>query len=350
MDHEDITNDNNTNDSNTNDNNANDSTSYYAPIEFVANASDEGRGLRDVLRKRIGISRRLMVRLKTSEEGLSVNGQKVWSNHKISEGDVISLRMETEISETILPQPMELDIVFEDDHLLVLNKPAGIIVHPTTGHYLNTLANGVMHYWQERGERIRFRPVHRLDENTSGLVIIAKHPLAQQQLSAQMMEGTVSKQYRTFVYGRPPELEGEINAPIGRHTEDPHRRVVREDGAPSQTFYEVTASYIGQASAVNIRLGTGRTHQIRVHMTSIGCPIIGDSYYTDEKWITTKLADSLSKVIERQALHAARLGFNHPVTGEEMQLEAALPDDMQRLEQELLAIEADYFASLNDNQ
>lgn len=315
--------------------NENVNADYYAPIEFIANASDEGRKLREVLRKRIGISRRLMVRLKTSEEGLSVNGLKVWPNHIVSEGDIISLRMETEVSETILPQPMELDIVFEDDHLLVLNKPAGVIVHPTTGHYLNTLANGVMHYWQERGERIRFRPVHRLDEHTSGLVVIAKHPLAQQQLSAQMMEGTVTKQYRTFVYGRPPEREGEINAPIGRQTEDPHRRVVREDGAPSLTFYKVTDTYLDQASAVDIRLGTGRTHQIRVHMTSIGCPIIGDGYYTDEKWTSSELSASLSGVIARQALHAARLGFKHPVTGEEMRLEAALPEDMKRLEQEL---------------
>ncbi|WP_256760817.1 RluA family pseudouridine synthase [Cohnella sp. WQ 127256] len=311
------------------------STSYYAPIEFIANASDEGRQLRDILRKRIGISRRLMVRLKSSEEGLSVNGEKVWPNHKISEGDVIRLRMETESSETILPQPMDLDIVFEDEHLLVLNKPAGVIVHPTTGHYLNTLANGVMHYWQERGERIRFRPVHRLDEHTSGLVVIAKHSLAQQQLSAQMMEGTVLKEYRTFVYGCPPENEGEINAPIGRQTEDPHRRVVREDGAPSQTFYKVTETYLNQASAVNIRLGTGRTHQIRVHMTSIGCPIIGDNYYSEEKWLSSDMTKQLSAVINRQALHAFRLGFKHPITGEDMKLEAALPDDMQQLEQEL---------------
>ncbi|WP_186438430.1 RluA family pseudouridine synthase [Cohnella terricola] len=310
-------------------------TDYYAPIEFVAEASDEGRRLRDVLRKRIGISRRLMVRLKTSEEGLSVNGQKVWPNHTISEGDVISLRMEAESSETILPQPMDLDIVFEDDHLLVLNKPAGLIVHPTTGHYLNTLANGVMHYWQEKGEKIRFRPVHRLDEHTSGLVVVAKHPLAQQQLSAQMMEGTVRKEYRTYVYGRPPETEGEINAPIGRQTEDPHRRVVREDGAPSLTYYRVSELYSDQASAIDIRLGTGRTHQIRVHMTFIGCPIIGDGYYAVEKWNESDLARRLAGTIDRQALHAYRLGFRHPVTGIEMLLEAALPEDMRRLEQEL---------------
>jgi len=310
-------------------------TEYYEPIEFVAEAGDEGRTVRDVLRKRIGISRRLMVRLKTSEEGLSVNGQKVWPNHKLAEGDVISLRMEAESSETILPQPMELDIVFEDEHLLVLNKPAGLIVHPTTGHYLNTLANGVMHYWQEKGERVRFRPVHRLDEHTSGLVVVAKHSLAQQQLSAQMAEGTVVKEYRTFVYGRLPEADGRIDAPIGRQTEDPHRRVVREDGAPSLTFYRVTETYGDQASAVDVRLGTGRTHQIRVHMTHIGCPIIGDSYYSEERWNESELARSVAGVIGRQALHACRLGFRHPVSGEEMRLEAALPEDMRLLEQEL---------------
>jgi 23S rRNA pseudouridine1911/1915/1917 synthase len=321
--------------------------SYYAPIEFIANASDEGRGLRDVLRKRIGISRRLMVRLKTSDEGLSVNGEKVWPNHKVSEGDVITLRMKQEVSETILPQPMELTIVFEDDHLLVLNKPAGVIVHPTTGHYLNTLANGVMHYWQERGEQYRFRPVHRLDEHTSGLVIIAKHSLAQQQLSAQMEAGTVIKEYRTFVYGRPPEPAGEINAPIGRQTEDPHRREVRDDGAPSQTFYEVTASYAGQASGLDVRLGTGRTHQIRVHLTSLGCPIIGDSYYTAPQWHASELSTRMSAIIDRQALHAARLGFNHPITGENMLLEAALPEDMQQLEQYLLAMEPSDLSILN---
>ncbi|MFB9278933.1 RluA family pseudouridine synthase [Cohnella cellulosilytica] len=317
------------------------SVEYYAPIEFVAEAGDEGRSLRDVLRKRIGISRRLMVRLKTSEEGLSVNGQKVWPNHKVAEGDVISLRMEAESSETILPQPMELDIVFEDEHLLVLNKPAGLIVHPTTGHYLNTLANGVMHYWQEKGERIRFRPVHRLDEHTSGLVVVAKHSLAQQQLSAQMAEGTVVKEYRTYVYGRPPAAEGRIDAPIGRQTEDPHRRVVREDGAPSLTFYRVVEAYGDLAAAVDVRLGTGRTHQIRVHMTHIGCPIIGDGYYSEQSWNESELARRAAGLIERQALHACRLSFRHPVTGEELRLEAALPEDMRLLERELGKLKKD---------
>jgi 23S rRNA pseudouridine1911/1915/1917 synthase len=327
-----------------------DNQGYYAPLEFVAEAVDDGRYLRDVLRKRLGISRRLMIRLKTSDEGLTVNGQPARAKDTIREGDIIALRMETEVSEDIMPQPMDLDIVFEDAHLLVVNKPAGVIVHPTTGHYLNTLANGVMHHWQERGERVRFRPVNRLDEHTSGLVVIAKNPFANQQLAEQMKEGTVDKQYRAFVYGRPPELEGEINAPIGRQTEDPHRRVIREDGAASLTFYEVTASYISKASALDVRLGTGRTHQIRVHLTSIGCPLIGDSYYTDPLWINSEIAGRLSQIITRQALHAVRLTFTHPVTGEPMKLEAPIPEDMQQLEKELLSMETEYFAHLPDKR
>lgn len=314
---------------------SNGNSDYYAPLAFVAEAADEGRTLRDVLRKRIGISRRLMIKLKTSEEGLTVNGLKALPYDKVSAGDVIELRMETETSDDILPQEMALDIVFEDEHVLVVNKPAGIIVHPTTGRYLNTLANGIVHYWQTRGERVRFRPVNRLDEHTSGLVIVAKHKFAHMQLAAQMTEDKIEKQYRTYAYGRPPALKGEIDQPIGRQDEDPHRRVVREDGARSLTFYEVTETFGEEACALNIRLGTGRTHQIRVHMTSIGCPLIGDSYYSEERWNASELAAKLSGVIDRQALHAVSLSFDHPVTGEPLRLAAALPEDLQRLEREL---------------
>lgn len=308
---------------------------YYKPIVFVADESDEGRGLRDVLRKRIGISRRLMIKLKTSEEGLTVNGRKALPYDKIHAGDTIELRMETETSDDIMPQEMPLDIAFEDEHLLVANKPAGIVVHPTTGRYLNTLANGIVHYWQSRGERVRFRPVNRLDEHTSGLVIVAKHKYAHQQLAAQMTADKVDKRYRAYAFGVPPAPGGEITGPIGRSDEDPHRRVVRPDGAPSLTFYETAETFGDEACALDIRLGTGRTHQIRVHMTSIGCPLIGDGYYTDERWNASATAARLSGVIGRQALHAVSLGFDHPVTGEPMRLTSALPDDIRRLEEEL---------------
>ncbi|MFD2330012.1 RluA family pseudouridine synthase [Cohnella sp. GCM10020058] len=308
---------------------------YYKPLVHVADERDEGRMLRDVLRNRVGISRRLWTKLKASEEGVTVNGNPVFSSFILSAGDVVALRMAEESSDDILPQQMALDIVHEDDDLLVLNKPAGVIVHPTTGHYANTLANGVVHYWRERGERCRFRPVNRLDEDTSGLVIVAKHPYAQQQLSAQMTAGTVLKQYRAYAYGRPPADRGEVNAPIGRVPEDPHRRAVREDGQPSLTYYSLSEAYPCGASALDIRLGTGRTHQIRVHMGAIGCPLVGDAYYADPAWTRTPLAGALSGAIGRQALHAAQLAFRHPVNGVETKLEAPLPADLLELERVL---------------
>lgn len=314
-------------------------TTYYGPIVHTVAEADAGRYLRDVIKSRLGISRRLMIKLKTSQEGLALNGRKAGAKDRVAAGDVIELRMTEESSDTILPQPMTLDIVFEDDHLLVVNKPAGLIVHPTSGHYLNTLANGVVHHWQARGERVRFRPVHRLDEFTSGLVVIAKNQYSNQQLAAQMMAGGITKEYRAYVFGKPPAPSGEVNAPIGRATENPHRRVVREDGAYALTYYRVARTYEDDvavtASAVDIRLGTGRTHQIRVHMLHIGCPLIGDGYYTDERLSDAPSTLRLSEVVGRQALHAVRLGFDHPVTGEPMRLEAALPDDLRRLEQAL---------------
>jgi 23S rRNA pseudouridine1911/1915/1917 synthase len=304
----------------------------FEPLVWIAEAEDAGKPLRDVLRRRLGVSRRLLVRLKATEQGIAVNGRRAWTNQPVAAGDRIELRILREESEEILPQPMELSVVFEDDHLLVVNKPAGQIVHPTTGHYTGTLANGIVHYWRERGEKCRFHPVHRLDEHTSGLVVVAKHAYAHQQLAEQMTGGGVEKRYLAYVYGRPPEDRGEVDAPIGRSSEDPHRRIVRADGAPSRTYYSVAAAYPCGASAVEIRLGTGRTHQIRVHMLHIGCPLIGDEYYRDETRIPPGLAGALQGVISRQALHAWRLSFRHPVTGLPMELAADLPRDMRELE------------------
>ncbi|MDB4867353.1 MAG: RluA family pseudouridine synthase [Cohnella sp.] len=304
---------------------------YYSPLVHVADSADDGRLLYRVLQRRFGMSRRLLVRLKTTEEGIIVNGRRARTIDPVSAGDRIELRIEREESPDILPEPMELNIVLEDEHLLVVNKPAGQIVHPTTGHYLGTMANGIVHYWRERGEICRFHPVHRLDEFTSGLVVVAKHAYAHHQLSEQMAAGGMEKHYRAYVYGQPPERIGEVNAPIDRSSEDPHRRVVRDDGAPSLTFYEVAESYPCNASVLDIRLGTGRTHQIRVHMLHIGCPLIGDDYYSDERWKASPLAAELAGVIRRQALHAMTLVFSHPITGERLQLDAALPEDLRRL-------------------
>ncbi|MGV2787364.1 RluA family pseudouridine synthase, partial [Clostridium perfringens] len=168
-----------------------------------------------------------------------------------------------------------LHILYEDAHLLVLNKPAGIIVHPTHGHYTDTLANGVVHYWQEKGWNYRFRAVHRLDQETSGVLVVAKNPYIHQHVSEQMIAGTVDKRYVAFVHGTPALPSGDIDGPIDRDPLEPHRRIVTPEGYPSLTRYQVCETY-HSASLIELKLETGRTHQIRVHMLSIGCPLIGD--------------------------------------------------------------------------
>ncbi|MFC4810789.1 RluA family pseudouridine synthase [Paenibacillus sp. GCM10023250] len=338
---------------------------YYAPLAVRVTEEDAGKTVRAVLERRLGVSRKLLSRLKLTEHGITVNGARVYTNERVAAGDLLELRMEREESDDILPEPMSLDIVFEDDDLLVVNKPPGVIVHPTHGHYTGTLANGVVHHWRERGERVRFRPIHRLDEDTSGLVAIAKTAYVHQQLSEQLQRGEVDKRYRAYVYGRPAEAAATIDEPIDRDEVNPHLRVVRPDGYPSVTRYETEAVYGGGAAAkVNLKLETGRTHQIRVHMKHIGCPLIGDKLYGYAELTAVIAADGkpfdtaagagdpaavalaacamgaempasaavLEAAVDRQALHAAMLAFTHPITRERMAFEASLPDDLRRLE------------------
>ncbi|WP_308635620.1 RluA family pseudouridine synthase [Paenibacillus silvisoli] len=310
---------------------------YYEPLVVEVTEEDGGKMVRTVLERRLGVSRKLLSRLKLTEQGITVNGERVYTNDRVGAGDRIELRMEQEESDDILPEPMELDIVYEDADVLVVNKPPGIIVHPTHGHYTGTLANGVVHHWKQLGERVRFRPIHRLDEETSGLVAIAKTPYVHQQLSEQLQAGEVDKRYRAYMYGCPADGAGTVNEPIDRDADNPHLRVVTPEGYPSVTHYEVEAVYGDKAAAkVNIKLETGRTHQIRVHMKHLGCPLIGDKLYgyADEGYEGSAPAASasLEAAVSRQALHAAILSFTHPITRERMMFEAVLPDDLSRLE------------------
>jgi 23S rRNA pseudouridine1911/1915/1917 synthase len=296
---------------------------YYEPISHIVDERDAGQPLGTVLRRRLKCSRKLLSRLKLTERGITVNGQRRYTNERVAVGDRIEIRMPKERSEDILPQPMELDVLFEDADLMAVNKPAGLIVHPTHGHYVNTLANGVVHHWLERGETVRFRPVHRLDQHTSGVLLIAKTPYAHQQLSEQIQRKRVEKVYLALVHGHTPD-RGTIDAPIDRNPEQPHIRMVRPDGYPSVTHYEAVRRLRG-VTLLRVMLETGRTHQIRVHMKHIGHPLVGDPMYGQPK------ADrAAGAAMDRQALHAWRLGFRHPVSGEPMLLEAEMPPDMAR--------------------
>jgi 23S rRNA pseudouridine1911/1915/1917 synthase len=313
---------------------------YGDPIELVVGQADDGLTVRAVLQKRLGVSRRLLTRLKRTEAGLTVNGRRAFTSDRVAAGDRIALRMEAEQPDDLLPQEMPLDILYEDAHLLVLDKPAGLVVHPTKGHYANTLANGVVHHWMKRGETHRFRPAHRLDKDTSGLLAVAKNAYVHQQLAEQMKRGRIGKRYIAFVRGAPSPARGTIDAPIDRDPAAPHLRIVTPDGYPSVTHYETLAVYGGgRAAKASLALGTGRTHQIRVHMRHIGCPIIADELYGghgegDPDW----LAEAV-RTAGRQALHAAGLELTHPMTGERMRFVSPLPDDLRRLERLLESLD-----------
>jgi len=311
---------------------------YYEAIAVTVEPGEAGLTVRRLLERRLGVSRKLLSRLKMTEEGLTLNGERVYTSHKVEVGDVVALRMEEERSDDILPQPMELAIVYEDAYLLVVNKPAGIVVHPTHGHYTDTLANGVVHHWQERGEQVRFRPVHRLDQDTSGVVAIAKNGYIHQQLSEQLQRGEVDKSYIAYVYGVPIPEEGTVDQPIDRNPESPHVRIVTPTGYPSVTHYETLAAYrSGSAAKVRLKLETGRTHQIRVHMQHIGCPLAGDRMYGLPVGQMAGWMAGAEEAVGRQALHAAELVLTHPMTGSRMRFEADLPADLRRLEHYLNA-------------
>ncbi|MBW7474473.1 RluA family pseudouridine synthase [Paenibacillus oenotherae] len=309
---------------------------YYEPLSVLVSPEEDGMTVRRVLERRLGVSRKLLSRLKLTEQGITVNERRVYTSERVRQGDVVTVRMEQEESDDILAEQMPLDIVFEDRDLLIVNKPPGIVVHPTHGHYTGTLANGVIYHWKAKGEKVRFRPVHRLDEDTSGLVAIAKNPYVHQQLSEQLQRGEIDKRYFAYVYGAPEAQAGSVVAPIDRDPEEPHVRIVTPGGYHSVTHYETEAVYGGGIAAkVKLKLETGRTHQIRVHMKHIGCPLIGDKLYgyaLQNGEAAEGGSPLMESAVNRQALHAAVLGLTHPITRETMIFEASLPEDLQRLE------------------
>lgn len=288
---------------------------YYSPLIYKVPLEEDQWILKTILQKRMQISRTLLSRLKLTEFGITVNGERKFINVRVEQGDQIEVRMEQEESEDILPQKLPITIIDEDEHLLIINKAAGIIVHPTHGHYINTLANAVVYYWQQAGKSYRFRPIHRLDQDTSGVIAIAKNPYIHHLLSEQMKQNQIEKVYLALVEGVMVVNEASIQAPIDRDPNSPHIRMVTADGYRAVTHYKVEQK-LKDATLVRLWLETGRTHQIRVHMKHIGHPLLGDKWYGS------------GKGMQRQALHAIKLGFIHPITKKQVEYEATLPDDM----------------------
>ncbi len=271
---------------------------------------------------------------------IRVDDHAVKASHLIMPGENINVEYEIAEPPTLYGENIALDIVFEDDYLIVVNKPAGLIVHPGAGNSTGTLVNALIYHCEHlSNDNGLLRPgiVHRLDKDTSGLLISAKDNRVHSSLRSQFSKRTIEKYYYALVWGTFPDDSGEIDAPIGRSPKNRKKFTVIESGKPSLTRYEVLERF-EFLTLVRVKLETGRTHQIRVHMTHVNHPLFGDPYYggRNSKIITLnmrnrQLAARLLGMLNRQALHARRLIFTHPMTDELMDLRAPMHDDFDQV-------------------
>lgn len=270
-------------------------------------------------------SRSFLQKLLKSEL-VDVNGKTVKSSYKVSAGETVSFEVPEAVEAEITAQEMPLDILYEDQDVILINKPKGMVVHPAAGHYEGTLVNGLMHHCRDQLSGINgvMRPgiVHRIDMDTTGVIIACKNDLAHNSIAEQLKVHSITRKYYAVVFGNLPDDEGTVEAPIGRHPTDRKKMsVISKNGKEAVTHYRVLERFRGY-TYVECRLETGRTHQIRVHMASIGHPLLGDQVYGPAKQPFH---------LNGQTLHAGVLGFIHPRTGEYMEFSAPLPDYFEEL-------------------
>lgn len=283
----------------------------------------DGIVIREFLKEELELSSRL-IRRAAIEKRIFVNKEVVRMRKVLHTGDSVEVKLERVESQNIIPEKMDLDIIYEDDDILVLNKPPYTVVHPTRGYPTGTLANGILYYFNETNQNCIVRLVSRLDMDTSGLIIIAKNQYAHMALSKEMQLNHLEKRYLAVVHGHLEKEEGTIDLPIFKpeNEESIFKRIIDERGQRSITHYKVIKKF-ENADLVECLLETGRTHQIRVHLSHIGHPIYGDTLYgygEDEK-----------ELIPRQALHAYGLDFKSPRIKEQLSLRAELPEDILNL-------------------
>ncbi len=266
----------------------------------------------------------VITHLKRTENGILLNGKWAYVKDTLCTGDLLTIQLiESAVSLNIVPTNLPLNIVYEDEDLLVVNKAADTPIHPSQGNYGNTLANAVAYYYEQKGESFTYRCINRLDRDTTGLLIIAKHMYSASLLSDMVQKREIHREYLAIATGIVPE-EGVIIAPIGRVDGSTiERQVDTEHGEYACTHYQTLLSR-NDYSLVSLTLETGRTHQIRVHMKHIGHPLLGDFLYNPDY-----------SVIHRQALHSHKLSFKHPITSEKMEFVAELPEDMKRIIKEI---------------
>lgn len=289
-------------------------------ITYTVSEKEDGRLVLDILRGSMDLSATLVKKVKYRDRGILCNGQSIRTDQRVHAGDQLSVCVEEKqaCSAQIVPTRGTPQIVYEDEDLLVVNKPADLVVHPSPGHHADSLANILLWHYLQRGETMVFHPVHRLDRGTSGLLVVAKHAHAQALLTKQMHTGAFSRRYMALVCGRMPSGQGTISAPIARVPDQVLLRRVDPQGARAVTHYRVLHSDETK-SLLALRLQTGRTHQIRVHMAYLGHPLLGDFLYGQE-----------DGSIARPALHAMELKLVQPLTKEPLLFTAPIPEDMQR--------------------
>ena len=259
------------------------------------------------------------------EDAVSVNGKPVKGSYRVKAEDEVSFFLPKAVEPDIVAQPIPLDILYEDQDVIVVNKPKGMVVHPAAGHYCDTLVNALLYHCGAELSGINgvMRPgiVHRIDRDTTGSLIVCKNDRAHNCIAEQLKEHSITRKYRAICHGVLKEDEGTIDKPIGRHPTDRKKMAVNEKGKRAVTHYRVLQRF-AKYTYIECELETGRTHQIRVHMASIGHPLLGDEVYSNVK--------SPYK-LEGQTLHAQVLGFRHPTTGEYIEVSAPLPDYFKHL-------------------
>lgn len=298
-------------------------------ISCIVEASRDGQTVRHIVRGQMQVSERVLRRAKRIDHGITLDGEPCHSNVVVHEGQRVAIlvgdppaRLD---SSNIVLQEGPLDILFEDDDFTVVNKPAGLVVHPGPGHYMNTLCNYLMHHYQQQGKDCIPHPVQRLDQTTSGLMVLATNAHAHHLLQKQLHTQEFERIYLAICEGEPDDAQGCIDIGIDSSGSYPITYFASEEGKPSVTHYEALKSFdlpnaatgeTQRASLLQLRLETGRTHQIRIHMAHIGHPLLGDITY-----------GTPSPLIGRAALHSWRASLTHPITDRKLELEAPLPAD-----------------------
>ncbi|MCX7923246.1 MAG: RluA family pseudouridine synthase [Clostridia bacterium] len=289
-------------------------------LSYTVETPDSGKTIKHILKNKLELSERLVKKLKYAGKILC-NSVPVFVNAIVKTDDIIEVMIDfVEEAEDIIPEKIDVDIIYEDEAMIIINKAPSIVVHPTSSHPSGTIANGIMYYLLNKGVVKKIRPVSRLDRDTTGLIIFAKNQFVQESLIRQMTDKTFKKEYIGVVDGIVENKTGTINLPIDRKPGSIMLRHISESGYASVTHYEVK-EYLNNATFLKFNLETGRTHQIRVHCQAIGHPLVGDTLYSDRN----------TELISRQALHSYKVSFTHPFSKDSLEFYAPIPHDISSL-------------------